>query len=153
MKPKKQSLTLRCAFPLTKYIQLDLFPDSKLILEFAHFLKPTVEVTNKISPHLILLDFLQGVKNVELYLHVFSGNLVEALSQLSHQILISTHQQTANLFGDPSIVEETLRSGGRERRRQGQLVQYYGMMGREVSMGENVVTKTNMKLFQVQISR
>lgn len=139
MKPKKQSLTLCCAFPLTlltaKYIQLDLFPDSKLILEFAHFLKPTVEVTNKVSPHLILLDFLQGVKNVELYLHVFSGNLVEALSQLSHQILISTHQQAANLFGDPSIVEETLCSGGRERRRQGQLVQYYRDDGKRGQLG------------------
>lgn len=60
----------------------------------------------------------------ELYLHVFSGNLVEALCQLSHQILVSTHQQAANLFRDPSIVEQTLSSGGRERRRQGQLVQH-----------------------------
>lgn len=57
-------------------------------------------------------------------LHVFGGHLVEALCQLSHQILISTHQQAANLFRDPSIVEKTLCSGGRERRRQGQLVQH-----------------------------
>lgn len=55
---------------------------------------------------------------------MLGGDLVEALSQLSHQILISTHQQVANLFGDPSIVEETLGSGGRQRRRQGQLVQH-----------------------------
>lgn len=57
-------------------------------------------------------------------LHVLGGDLVEALGQLSHQILISTHQQAANLFRDPSIVEETLGSGGRQRRRQGQLVQH-----------------------------
>lgn len=56
---------------------------------------------------------------------MFSGDLVKAMYQLSHQILIPTHQHTANLFGDPSIVEQTLSSSGRERRRQGQLVQHY----------------------------
>lgn len=60
----------------------------------------------------------------EWYLHVFSGDLVKALCQLSHQILVLTHQQAADLFGDPSIVEQTLSSGGWERRRQGQLVQH-----------------------------
>lgn len=53
----------------------------------------------------------------EWYLHVFSGDLVKALCQLSHQILIPTPQQAADLFGDPSIVEQTLSGGGRERRR------------------------------------
>lgn len=55
---------------------------------------------------------------------MFSGDLVKAMYQLSHQILIPTHQQAANLFGDPSIVEQTLSSSGRQRRRQGQLVQH-----------------------------
>lgn len=55
---------------------------------------------------------------------MFGGDLVKAMCQLSHQILVSTHQQAADLFGDPSIVEKTLSSGSRERRRQRQLVQH-----------------------------
>lgn len=58
-------------------------------------------------------------------LHVFRGDLVEALRQLSHQSLIPAHQQGADLLGDPSIVEQTLSGGGRERGRQRQLVQHY----------------------------
>lgn len=57
-------------------------------------------------------------------LHVFRGDLVEALCQLSHQGLISAHQQGADLFRDPSIVEQALSGGGGERRRQRQLVQH-----------------------------
>lgn len=60
----------------------------------------------------------------EWYLHVFSGDLVKAMCQLSHQIFVPTHQQAADLFRDPSIVEQALSGGGRERRRQGQLVQH-----------------------------
>lgn len=48
----------------------------------------------------------------ESYLHVFSGDLVKAVGQLIHQILVPTHQQAADLFGDPSIVEQTLSGGG-----------------------------------------
>lgn len=64
------------------------------------------------------------------HLHVFSGDLVEALRQLSHQRLVSTHQQAPDLLRDPSIVEQTLSSGGRERRRQWQLVQHYNDNGK-----------------------
>lgn len=55
---------------------------------------------------------------------MFCGDLVKAMGQLSHQILVSTHQQAADLVGDPSIVEQALSSGGRKRGRQRQLVQY-----------------------------
>lgn len=56
------------------------------------------------------------------YLHVFCGDLVKALCQLRDQILVLTDQEAADLFGDPSIVEQALSGGGRERRGQRQLV-------------------------------
>lgn len=37
-------------------------------------------------------------KTCEWYLHVFSGHLVKAVCQLSHQILIPTNQQSADLL-------------------------------------------------------
>lgn len=64
------------------------------------------------------------LKTGEKHLHVFCGHLVKAMSQPSHKIFISTQQQAADLFRDPSIVEQALCGGGRERRGQGQLVQH-----------------------------
>lgn len=74
--------------------------------------------------HSGVLNAQRGVIMGAWRLHVFRGDLVEALGQLSHQSLISAHQQGADLFGDPPIVEQTLSGGGGERRRQRQLVQH-----------------------------
>lgn len=47
------------------------------------------------------------------------GYLVEAVSQLGHQVLIPAGQQTVDLLRDPPIVQQTLSGGGRERGWQG----------------------------------
>lgn len=61
---------------------------------------------------------------------MFGGDLVEALRQLSYQTLIPAHQQAADLFRDPSIVEQTLSGSGRERRWQRELVQHWDDHGK-----------------------
>lgn len=63
---------------------------------------------------------------------MFSGDLVKAMRQLIHQVLVPTHEQAADLFSDPSIVEQALSSSGRQRRRQGKLVQHYKMIETEI---------------------
>lgn len=60
---------------------------------------------------------------VILQLYVVRGDLVEAVRELGHQVLIPTGQETVDLFCNPPIVQQALGGGGRQRRRERELVQ------------------------------
>lgn len=47
------------------------------------------------------------------YPHVLGGHLVEAVSQLGHKSVVPPGQQTADLLGDPPIIQQALSGGGR----------------------------------------
>lgn len=55
---------------------------------------------------------------------MFGGHLIEAVSQLRHESVVTVGQQTVDLLCDPPIIQQALSGGGRERRREGQLIQH-----------------------------